>query len=95
MSVRKARWVLFLVFVLTIPLPLLGPLSVFAPTARYVVLASVTAAVALAEGASGPVPMIFLLFALHAVIYLATNCLRPLPVEYKHRLLWSRRSTGG
>lgn len=75
MSVRKARWVLFLVFVLTIPLPLLGPLSVFAPAARYVVLASVTAAVALAEGASGPVPMIFLLFALHAVIYLALEWL--------------------
>ena len=71
MSARTARWLLFLVFALTVPLPLLGPLSAFAPAARYLVLASVTAAVALVEGASGPVPLIFLLFALHALIYLA------------------------
>ena len=75
MSVRTARWLLFLVFALTIPLPLLGPLFAFAPAARYAVLASVTAAVALADGASGPVPLIFLLFALHAVIYLALEWL--------------------
>jgi len=75
MSVRTTRWLLFLVFAITVPLPLLGPLYAFAPAARYGILASVTAAVAITEGASGPVPLIFLLFALHAVIYLVLEWL--------------------
>ena len=70
MTVRTACWVLFIVFALTLPLPLLGPLSALAPAARYLILASVTASVALVEGASGPVPLILLLFAVHAFVYL-------------------------
>ncbi|MEE3326867.1 MAG: hypothetical protein VX252_06015 [Myxococcota bacterium] len=75
MSARTACWLLFIVFALTIPLPLLGPLSALAPAARYLVLASVTASVAVVEGASGPVPLIFLLFAIHAVVYLGLEWL--------------------
>ena len=75
MTVRTACWLLFIVFALTIPLPLLGPLSALAPAARYVILAAVTSAVAVAEGASGPVPLIFLLFAVHAFVYLGLEWL--------------------
>lgn len=75
MSVRTARWLLFIVLALTIPLPLLGPFPVLAPAARYLILACVTAAVALAEGASGPVPLILLLFAGHTVLYLGLEWL--------------------
>jgi len=75
MTVRTACWLLFIVFALTIPLPLLGPLSALAPAARYLILASVTASVALVEGASGPVPLILLLFAVHAFVYLALEWL--------------------
>ena len=71
MKVTTARWLLFVIIALTLPLPLLGPLHAFAPAARYLVLASVTASVALVEGASGPVPLILLLFAVHALGYLA------------------------
>lgn len=75
MTVRTTCWLLFIVFALTIPLPLLGPLSALAPAARYLILASVTASVALVEGASGPVPLILLLFAVHAFVYLGLEWL--------------------
>ena len=75
MKVSTARWLLFLFIALTLPLPLLGYLHAFAPAIRYLVLAVVTAAVALVEGASGPVPLILLLFAAHALVYLALEWL--------------------
>ncbi len=75
MTIRTACWLLFIVFALTIPLPLLGPLPAMAPAARYLILASVTTSVALVEGASGPVPLILLLFAVHAFVYLALEWL--------------------
>ena len=70
MSVRAARWLLFGVFALTVPAPLLGPFDAFAPAVRYLLLASVTGAIAVVEGAAGPVPGILALFALHALVYL-------------------------
>ncbi len=70
MVTRTTRWLLFCVFVLTVPLPMLGPWEVLAPTARYLLLAVVTAAVMAVEGAAGPVPLILALFAGHALVYL-------------------------
>jgi hypothetical protein len=49
---------------------MLGPWEVLAPTARYLLLAVVTAAVMAVEGAAGPVPLILALFAGHALVYL-------------------------
>lgn len=68
MSVRRAGWVLFGVFALVAPLPMLGPFDAFMPAARYLLLALAAAAVALAEGAAGPVPGILALFAGHALV---------------------------
>ncbi|MBC8292778.1 MAG: hypothetical protein H8E45_06375 [Proteobacteria bacterium] len=75
MVTRTIRWLLFCVFVLTVPLPMLGPWEVLAPTARYLLLAVVTAAVMAVEGAAGPVPLIFTLFAGHALLYLLLSWL--------------------
>ena len=70
MSVRAARWWLFLLFALTLPLPMLGPYDAYVPVVRFLILAGATASVAAVEGASGPVPGIFLLFSIHAAVYL-------------------------
>jgi hypothetical protein len=69
-TVRTARWLLFALFALTVPVPLLGPFGAFAPTVRYVMLAAATGAVAATEGAAGPVLGILALFAIHAAVYL-------------------------
>lgn len=70
MSVRASRWWLFGIFVLTLPLPLLGPYAAYVPPVRLLILSFATASVAVVEGAAGPVPAIFLLFAIHALVYL-------------------------
>jgi hypothetical protein len=70
-STRAARWLLFLLFALTLPAPMLGPFQALVPPARYVVLASATGAVGVVEGAGGLVLGILALFAVHAVVYLA------------------------
>ena len=70
MGVRTSRWWLFLTIALTVPLPMVGPYDAWVPAVRYLILASATASVMWAEGAAGPVPAIFLLFAVHAVVYL-------------------------
>ena len=69
MSVRAARWWLFFLFALALPLPMLGPYEAFVPLVRFLILAGATASVAAVEGAAGPVPGIFLLFAVHALVY--------------------------
>ena len=71
MSVRASRWWLFLIIVLTVPLPMLGPYDAFVPPVRHLILSSATASIMAVEGAAGPVPAIFLLFAIHALVYLA------------------------
>lgn len=68
MSVRAARWLLFLLMALTLPLPLLGPMAAFAPTVRYALLAAATGAIALTEGAAGPVLGLLGLFLVHVVV---------------------------
>jgi hypothetical protein len=70
MSVRSARRLLFLAVVLVVPLPMLGPFDALVPPVRYIILSSAGLAVATVEGAAGPVPMILMLFAAHAVVYL-------------------------
>jgi hypothetical protein len=67
-SVRACRWLLFVVFALTVPLPMVwGPFDAFVPAVRYAILFLASAAVALAEGTAGPVPGILLLAGTHAL----------------------------
>jgi hypothetical protein len=70
-SVRAARGLLFVALALTLPLPMLGPFHAFVPAIRYAILAAATGAVALVEGAAGPVPAILALLAGHALAGLA------------------------
>lgn len=70
MSVRAARRLLFLLFAVTLPLPMLGPFDALVPALRYLVLLSAAGALALAEGAAGPVPALLALFAVNALSYL-------------------------
>ena len=67
MSVRAVFWVLFVLLVFVLPLPLLGPFDALVPVVRFALLFGVSAAVAMAEGAAGPVPLILLLFGAHAL----------------------------
>ena len=67
MSVRASRWLLFLTLALTLPVPMWGQFGAFVPAVRYAILFAAGAAVALAEGTAGPVPLILLLFGLHAL----------------------------
>ncbi len=68
MSLRSARWLLFLAIGLTAPLPMLGPFGAWVPPARYLLLTLATASVAVTEGAAGPVPGILALFGAHALV---------------------------
>ena len=71
MSVRACYWTLWLLLGFVLPLPLLGPFDALVPVARFIMLFGFSAAVAIAEGAAGPVPLILLLFAAHALSGLA------------------------
>lgn len=73
MEVSTARYLLFATFVMTVPLPLLGPFDLFAPTFRYLLLSAITGSVAWVEGASGPVPLILALFVGNSLVYLLLN----------------------
>jgi hypothetical protein len=67
-SVRSCRWLLFLVFALTVPVPMVWvPFDAFEPAVGYAILFAASAAVALAEGTAGPVPGILLLAGAHAL----------------------------
>ncbi|MED5262868.1 MAG: hypothetical protein VX574_10785 [Myxococcota bacterium] len=68
MSRRATFGTLLVVLVLVLPLPLLGPFDALVPVVRFVLLLGASSAVAIQEGAAGPVPMIVLLFAAHAVV---------------------------
>jgi hypothetical protein len=71
MSVRASRWLLFAVLVVALPFPAVGPFGGFAPALHHVALFAATAAVAVVEGAAGPVGRILVLFAVHAAVTLA------------------------
>jgi len=67
MSVRATRWVWFLGVWLMAPWPMLLLADAWVPSVRYWLLTLVALAVAVVEGAAGPVPFIVLFFALHAL----------------------------
>ena len=71
MSARSTGWLLFAAFCLALPLPAIGPFGGFVPALHHVALFAATAAVALVEGAAGPVIQILLLFTVNAVVTLA------------------------
>jgi len=71
MSDRAARRWVFAALVLMLPFPILGPFGGFVPAVRHLILLAATGAVALSEGAAGPVPGILTLFAIHAAVTLA------------------------
>jgi len=75
MSVRRAAWLLFAMFALTLPFPAIGPFGGFVPAVHHVVLLAATVAIAVAEGAAGPVLGILLLFAFHAAVTLVLTAL--------------------
>ena len=64
MSTRRVGWLLFAIFVLALPFPAIGPFGGNAPALHYLALLGATGAVALVEGAAGPIPSILLLFAM-------------------------------
>ena len=71
MSPRSTRWLLFAVLVVALPFPAVGPFGGFVPALHNVALFAATAAVALVEGAAGPVRGILVLFAMNVAITLA------------------------
>lgn len=71
MTVRRARWLLLATFALTVPFPILGPFGGSVPAVRHLVLLAATGAVAIREGAAGPVPGLLVLFAVHLMVTLA------------------------
>lgn len=71
MSTGAIRWLLFGSLVLALPVPMLGPFEAVVPALRYAILLGAAAAVAVAEGAEGPVPLILGLLALNLLVSLA------------------------
>jgi hypothetical protein len=71
MSVRAARWILWLGLVLLAPVPILAFGSGQVPASTHALLAGASLAVWMSEGGAGAVPVIFLVFALHATAALA------------------------
>jgi hypothetical protein len=69
-STRRIGWLLFALFALALPVPALGPFGGNAPALHYLALLTATAAVALVEGAAGPIPSILSLFAIQSGIAL-------------------------
>jgi hypothetical protein len=70
-STRSTGWILFAVLVLALPFPAVGPFGGFVPALHNVALFAATAAVALVEGAAGPVRGILVLFAVNMLGTLA------------------------
>jgi hypothetical protein len=71
LSTRSTRWLLFAVLIVALPLPAVGPFGGFAPALHHVALFAATAAVAVVEGAAGPVSRILVLFGVHALVTVA------------------------
>jgi hypothetical protein len=97
MSVRAARWWLFAALALVLPFPGIGPFGGFVPAVRFLILTAVTAAVAVTEGAAGPVPGMLLLFAVQAVgtllvvlgiAWVVSRALAPLSPGVRRGLVW-------
>ena len=71
MGTRSTGWLLFAVLAVALPFPAVGPFGGFVPAVHHVALFAATAAIAVVEGAAGPVKMILVLFAVHVVATLA------------------------
>ena len=69
MSPRTARRWLFLAILLTVPAPMWVVFDGLIPPARFWILLGAAGAVALREGAAGPVPGLLALFAAQALCY--------------------------
>lgn len=70
MSARAIFWLVFGALALALPFPMLGPFGSLVPPVRYAILLGAASAVALAEGAAGPVPLILALLAANLVVSL-------------------------
>lgn len=68
MSLRATRWIWFLALFILLPLPWTGLGESLVPAIRYAMLAAAGLAVALAEGAQGPAPLIVGIFVLAAFL---------------------------
>lgn len=68
MTPRTSRRLLWLAFLLTAPLPMLG-FEALVPVARYLLLAGVTAGLILAEGMGAIPGAVLAIFLVHAVVY--------------------------
>ena len=97
MSVRTIRRTWFAGLWLLLPWPLFVFGNALVPAVRYVLLGLVAAAVAIAEGASGPVGLIVLLFfgmgiattsGCWILAYLISRCLNRFPVRVQHTITW-------
>jgi len=89
---------LFAVLAFTLPVPMWGPFGAFVPAVRYAILLAAGGAVALAEGAAGPVPGILLLFGVHALAatgvaglaaWIASRALAPLAPRTRGWTVWA------
>jgi len=68
---RTLRWIWFAALFLLAPWPLSGMGDAFVPAVRYAMLAAAGPAVAAAEGAQGPAPLIIGLMCVSALGYTA------------------------
>lgn len=73
MTIKTARRVLFVALVLLAPAPMLVMTSGWMPPATYVVFTAVTSLVAAVEGATGIVPRLIAMFAMHAALWVAVS----------------------
>lgn len=97
MTPRAARRWLWLGFALMLPFPVLGPFGGFLPAARHATLFAATAAIAIVEGAAGPVQGILLFFGVHLLAtllltwllaWLASRALAPLSDSMRRNVVW-------
>ena len=69
MSLRALGWIWFAAIFLLVPWPWIGLGYSFVPAVRYVMLAMAGLAVAAAEGAQGPTPIIIGLLCLASLLF--------------------------
>ena len=70
MSTRAARWMLWIAFVLMVPVPFLMLGSGWVPAARLIMLGGISLAVALFENASGAVGMLSVILLAQGLLYM-------------------------
>lgn len=68
MPARLSRWILWLVFVLVVPVPVVSPLYAQVPAARVLMLALISLVTMIAETTRGAVVALTVLFFLQALV---------------------------